>query len=156
MHDRFTKLWLEGRGVGAILEVVGSLAGGHAGLYSGDGYRIRGAGEASDSMPPRIHVSSPLGQAGAREVRINVGRPARALDVVPVRAGSEVLGMLAVSVDEKTGDSAGRRRALEHGSTVLALELPKDRAAAEVERPLRGGPVEDVLAPAVEPDDAET
>ena len=155
IHERFTKLSLEGAGIGPILEVVGSLAGGHAGLYSGDGYRIRGAGEAADSMPPRIHVPNPLGQAGAREVRINVGRPARALDVVPVRAGSEVLGMLAVTVDEKTVDSAGRRRALEHGSTVLALELSKDRAAAEVERRLRGDLVEEVLAGALEADEAE-
>jgi sugar diacid utilization regulator/putative methionine-R-sulfoxide reductase with GAF domain len=155
IHERFTKLSLEGAGIGPILEVVGSLAGGHAGLYSGDGYRIRGAGEAADRMPPRIHVPNPLGQAGAREVRINVGRPARALDVVPVRAGSEVLGMLAVTVDEKTVDSAGRRRALEHGSTVLALELSKDRAAAEVERRLRGDLVEEVLAGALEADEAE-
>src|SRR5260370_5397486 len=59
-------------------------------------------------MPPRIHVPNPLGQAGAREVRIHAGRPARALDVVPVRAGPDVLGLLAVSVDEKTVDSAGR------------------------------------------------
>src|SRR5260370_22254075 len=146
IHERFTKLSLEGAGIGPILEVVGSLAGGHAGLYSGDGYRIRGAGEASDSMPPRIHVPSPLGQAGAREARINVGRPARALDVVPVRAGSEGLGMLAVSVDEKTVDSAGRRRALEHGSTGLALELSKDPPAAEGERRLRRDLVEGVLA----------
>jgi sugar diacid utilization regulator len=155
IHERFTKLSLEGAGIGPILEVVGSLAGGHAGLYSGDGYRIRGAGQAADSMPPRIHVPNPLGQAGAREVRINVGRPARALDVVPVRAGSETLGMLAVTVDEKTVDSAGRRRALEHGSTVLALELSKDRAAAEVERRLRGDLVEEVLAGALEADEAE-
>ena len=155
IHERFTKLSLEGAGIGPILEVVTSLAGGRAGLYSGDGYRIRGAGEASDGMPPRIHVPNPLGQAGAREVRIHVGRPARALDVVPVRAGSEVLGMLAVSVDEKTVDSAGRRRALEHGSTVLALELSKERAAAEVERRLRGDLVEEVLAGALEADEAE-
>src|ERR1700682_1953920 len=97
-------------------------------------------------MPPRINLPAPLGQAGAREVRINSGRPARALDVVPVRAGSVMLGMLAVSVDEKTADSGGRRLALEHGSTVLALELSKERAAAEVERRLRGDLVEEVLA----------
>jgi sugar diacid utilization regulator len=63
--------------------------------------------------------------------------------------------MLAVSVDEKTVDSAGRRRALEHGSTVLALELSKERAAAEVERRLRGDLVEEVLAGGLEPDEAE-
>jgi sugar diacid utilization regulator/putative methionine-R-sulfoxide reductase with GAF domain len=155
IHERFTKLSLEGAGISSILEVVGSLAGGHAALYSPEGYRVRGAGEASDGMPPRIHLSTPLGQAGAREVRINAGRPARALDVVPVRAGSDVLGMLAVGVDEKTVDSAGRRRALEHGSTVLALELSKERAAAEVERRLRGDLVEEVLAGGLEVDEAE-
>ena len=155
IHERFTKLSLEGAGIRSILEVVGSLAGGHAALYSPDGYRVRGAGESSDGMPPRIHVPSPLGQAGAREVRINAGRPPRALDVVPVRAGSDVLGMLAVGVDEKTVDSEGRRRALEHGSTVLALELSKERAAAEVERRLRGDLVEEVLAGGLEADEAE-
>ena len=155
IHERFTKLSLEGAGITPILEVVSSLAGGRAGLYSGDGYRIRGAGEASDGMPPRIHVPSPLGQAGSREVRIHAGRPARALDVVPVRAGPDVLGLLAVSVDEKTVDSAGRRRALEHGSTVLALELEKERATAEVERRLRGDLVEEVLAGALDADEAE-
>jgi sugar diacid utilization regulator/putative methionine-R-sulfoxide reductase with GAF domain len=147
IHERFTKLSLEGAGISSILEVVSSLAGGRAVLYSADGYRIRGAGESSDGMPPRIHLPAPLGQAGAREVR--------ALDVVPVRAGSDVLGMLAVGVDEKTVDSAGRRRALEHGSTVLALELSKERAAAEVERRLRGDLVEEVLAGALDADEAE-
>jgi sugar diacid utilization regulator/putative methionine-R-sulfoxide reductase with GAF domain len=155
IHERFTKLSLEGAGISSILAVAGSLAGGHAALYSTDGYRIRGAGESSDGMPPRIHFPSPLGHAGAREVRIHAGRPARPLDVVPVRAGPDVLGMLAVSVDEKTVDSAGRRRALEHGSTVLALELSKERATAEVERRLRGDLVEEVLAGALEADEAE-
>jgi hypothetical protein len=106
-------------------------------------------------MPPRIHVPSPLAQAGSREVRISGGRPARPLDLVPVRAGPDVLGLLAVSVDEKTVDTHGRRRALEHGSTVLALELAKERAAAEVERRLRGDLVEEVLAGGLEGDEAE-
>jgi sugar diacid utilization regulator/putative methionine-R-sulfoxide reductase with GAF domain len=155
IHERFTKLSLEGAGIPSILEVVGALAGGKAALYSPDGYRIRGVGEASDGMPPRIHVPNPLAQAGAREVRINVGRPGRALDVVPVRAGLDVLGLLAVGVDETTVDSHGRRRSLEHGSTVLALELSKERAAAEVERRLRGDLVEEVLAGGLEGDEAE-
>jgi sugar diacid utilization regulator/putative methionine-R-sulfoxide reductase with GAF domain len=155
IHERFTKLSLEGAGLQSILEVVGSLAGGRAALYSADGYRVRGVGEASDGMPARIHVPSPLAQAGAREVRINAGRPARALDLVPIRAGPDLLGLLAVGVDEKTVDSHGRRRALEHGSTVLALELAKERAAAEVERRLRGDLVEEVLAGGLEGDEAE-
>ena len=155
IHERFTKLSLEGAGIASIIEVVGALAGGRGALYSQDGYRVRGVGEASDGMPPRIHVPQPLAQAGAREVRINAGRPARPLDVVPVRAGSDLLGFLAVAVDEQTVDSHGRRRALEHGSTVLALEMSKERAAAEVERRLRGDLVEEVLAGGMEGDEAE-
>jgi sugar diacid utilization regulator/putative methionine-R-sulfoxide reductase with GAF domain len=155
IHERFTKLSLEGAGISSILEAVGALAGGRAALYSPDGYRVRGVGVASDGMPPRIHVPVPLAQAGAREVRINAGRPARSLDVVPVRAGADLLGMLAVAVDEQTVDSHGRRRALEHGSTVLALELSKERSAAEVERRLRGDLVEEVLAGGLEGDEAE-
>jgi sugar diacid utilization regulator/putative methionine-R-sulfoxide reductase with GAF domain len=155
IHERFTKLSLEGAGISSILEVVGALAGGRAALYSPDGYRVRGVGASSDGMPPRIHVPLPLAQAGAREVRINAGRPARPLDVVPVRAGADLLAMLAVAVDEQTIDSHGRRRALEHGSTVLALELSKERAAAEVERRLRGDLVEEVLAGGLEGDEAE-
>src|SRR5207302_265893 len=91
----------------------------------------------------------------AREVRISAGRPPKPLDVVPVRAGAEMLGLLAVGVDEGTVDSEGRLRALEHGSTVLALELAKERAAAEVERRLRGDLVEEVLAGGLETDEAE-
>src|SRR5258708_5577945 len=118
IHERFTKLSLEGAGIASILEVVGSLAGGRTALYAADGYRVRGVGVSSDGMPPRIHVPQPLAQPGAREVRINAGRPARALDVVPVRAGADLLGLLAGAVDEETVDSHGTRRGLEAGATV--------------------------------------
>lgn len=155
IHERFTKLSLEGAGISSILEVLGSLAGGPAALYSADGYRVRGQGQPADGMPPRIHVPPAFGQSAAREVRINAGRPARPIDVVPVRAGSDVLGLLAVGAEEGAVDAEGRRRALEHGSTVLALELSKERAAAEVERRLRGDLVEEVLAGGLEPDEAE-
>jgi len=152
-HERFTKLSLDGAGIRSILEVIGSLAGGRAALYSPDGYRVRGAGESSDGMPVRIHVPPIAG--AAREVRINAGRPARTLDVVPVRAGADMLGLLVVELDGEGVDPEGRLRALEHGSTVLALELSKERAAAEVERRLRGDLIEEVLAGGLEADEAE-
>lgn len=154
IHERFTKLSLEGAGIQSILEVIGSLAGGRAALYSTDGYRVRGAGETSDGLPPRIHVPPAVGGL-AREVRISAGRPPRPFDVVPVRAGTDMLGLLAVGLDQDAIDAEGRLRALEHGSTVLALELAKERAAAEVERRLRGDLVEEVLAGGLEADEAE-
>ena len=156
IHERFTKLSLEGAGIRSILDAVGALAGGPAALYSPDGYRVRGVGETSDGMPARLHVPSAVSQAGAREVRINAGRPARAVDLVPVRAGADVLGLLAVGLDEQAaGQPKAALRALEHGSTVLALELAKERAAAEVERRLRGDLVEEMLAGGLEGDEAE-
>src|SRR5438128_3460036 len=154
IHERFTKLSLEGAGIRSILEAVGSLAGGPAALYSTDGYRVRGMGEAADGMPTRIHLPGAPSQA-AFEVRISAGRPARAIDVVPVRAGGELLGLLAVGLDADGGDAPGRLPALEHGSTVLALELSKVRAAAEVERRLRGDLVEEVLAGGLDAAEAE-
>jgi sugar diacid utilization regulator/GAF domain-containing protein len=153
IHERFTKLSLDGAGIASILEVIGSLAGGRAALYSADGYRVRGAGESSDGMPQRIHVPA-LGTA-TRELRVTAGRPARPLDVVPVRAGAETLALLVVGVGDDAVDAEGRLRALEHGSTVLAVELSKERAAAEVERRLRGDLVEEVLAGGLEADEAE-
>ncbi len=152
-HERFTKLSLDGAGIPSILDVIGSLAGGRAALYSPDGYRVRGLGESSDGMPARIQVP-PLAGA-ARDIRVTGGRPPRPLDVVPVRAGADVLGLLVVGADGEAIDAPGRLRALEHGSTVLALELSKERAAAEVERRLRGDLIEEVLAGGLEADEAE-
>src|SRR5438067_4652067 len=40
IHERFTRLSLEGAGLPAILETLGTLAGGAAALYSPDGFRI--------------------------------------------------------------------------------------------------------------------
>jgi sugar diacid utilization regulator/putative methionine-R-sulfoxide reductase with GAF domain len=165
IHERFTRLSLDGAGIPSILDAIGSLAGGRAALYSADGYRIRGvaagrargapSAESTDGMPPRIHLHSGHGSIG-REVRINAGRPPRPIDVVPVRAGTDMLGLLAVDLDHDAGHvEEGRVRALEHGSTILALELSKERAAAEVERRLRGDLVEEVLAGGLEIEEAE-
>ena len=155
IHERFTKLSLEGAGIGSILEAVGALAGGSAALYSPDGHRVRGARNASDGMPARLHVPSAAVSGGDREVRISHGRPPRPIDLVPVRAGADVLGLLAVGLEDQAADNQGRLRALEHGSTVLALELSKERSAAEVERRLRGDLVEEMLAGGLEGDEAE-
>ncbi len=152
IHERFTRLSLEGAGIRAILDAVGALAGGRAALYSPEGFRVRGAGDA-DGMPHRIAL--PPAFSSSREVRVAAGKPPRPLDLVPVRAGTDLLAVLAVGVPEAAVDYDGRRRALEHGSTVLALELSKERAAAEVERRLRGDLVEQLLTGGLEPDEAE-
>jgi GAF domain-containing protein/sugar diacid utilization regulator len=155
IHERFTRLSLDGAGIAAILDAVGSLAGGRAGLYSPDGFRVRGAGESGEGLSSRLQLPPAVSSPGTREVRVATGRPVRQLDLVPVRAGADLLGVLAVVVAEAPVDEEGRRRALEHGSTVLAVELSKERAAAEVERRLRGDLVEEVLAGGLDVEEAE-
>lgn len=155
IHERFTRLSLEGAGIQAILDAVGTLAGGSAALYSPAGFRIRGMGETADRLPSRIHLPPAVLSLGARGVPVRAGRPARQYDLVPVRAGADLLGVLAVGVGEERAEEDGRRRALEHGSTVLAVELSKERAAAEVERRLRGDLVEEVLAGGLDAEEAE-
>src|SRR5438094_5140983 len=76
IHERFTRLSLEGAGIPAILEAVGSLAGGRAGLYSADGFRVRGLSELGEGLPSRISVPSALVGPGVREMRVVAGRPA--------------------------------------------------------------------------------
>jgi DNA-binding PucR family transcriptional regulator/putative methionine-R-sulfoxide reductase with GAF domain len=154
IHERFTRLSLEGAGISAILDAVGGLAGGKAALYSAEGFRVRGAGHG-DGLPSRIHLPQAVLAVGSRPVRVSSGRPPRLLDLVPIRAGGDLLGVLAVAVPDQERDEDGRRRALEHGSTVLALELSKERAAAEVERRLRGDLVEEVLAGGLDAEEAE-
>ncbi|HVD00859.1 MAG TPA: helix-turn-helix domain-containing protein [Candidatus Dormibacteraeota bacterium] len=157
IHERFTQLSLDGAGIPAILAGVGALAGGRAALYSTDGFRVRGAAEDGDALPSRLNLPEELlREHGPPEVRLTAGRPPRELDVVPVRAGSDLLGFLVVAVPEAGGDDAdGRLRALQHGSTVLALEMAKERAAAEVERRLRGDLVEELLAGGLDAAEAE-
>jgi sugar diacid utilization regulator len=155
IHERFTRLSLDGAGIPTMLEAVGTLAGGQAALYSPAGFRIRGAGEPAEGFPGRLQLPPHVLTAGARDFHVPGGRRRRVVDVVPVRAGDEVLGVLVVAAPEQAVDDEGRRRALEHGSTVLALELSKERAAAEVERRLRGDLVEEVLAGGLEAEEAE-
>lgn len=155
IHERFTRLSLEAAGIPAILDAVGALAGGAAALYSPAGFRVYVGGERADGFPSRLTLTPAMLAAGARGFPMEVGRRRRAHDLVPVRAGDAVLGVLAVAQPETPIDEEERRRALEHGSTVLALELSKERAAAEVERRLRGDLVEEVLAGGLEEDEAE-
>jgi DNA-binding PucR family transcriptional regulator len=64
--------------------------------------------------------------------------------VAPVTIGREVVARLWVL--QPTGDlGALERRALEHGATVVALELLKQRIASEVEARLRGDLLADIL-----------
>ncbi len=148
VHERFTGLVLSGAGLGRILEAVASLAGAPVGLYDPLGFRLeQGAGTGLKLR--RITVPSPLASG---PVGVTHPRPHTELTLSPVRAGAELIAVLAVEGDLAAA-SPGRRRALEHGATVVALELLKERAAAEVERRLRGDLLEGLLSAGQDPSD---
>ena len=124
IHARFTQLSLGGAGLRAICRAIADHAGAPVGLY--DDADVRIAGSDDDALPEALGDADGDG-----------------LTVRPLRAGDEVLGSLAVAGPD--GGDPVRRRAVEHGATVLALELSRERAAAEAERHLRGDLVEELL-----------
>ncbi len=143
VHERFTGLVLSGAGLRNILDAISSLAAGTVGLYDPMGFRLEhGAGAGLNFR--KIPIPAALLEA-PEPVEQEVGRSHTVLTLTPVRAGSELIAVLALEAGSAAAP-AGRRRALEHGATVVALELLKERAAAEVERRLRGDLLERLLS----------
>lgn len=150
IHERFTTLALAGGGTGTILDAISSLAGSEIELFDPSGFRFERAQRQRPGLGiSRIELPAAI-RAGATTdpVLVLAGKPRRELALTPVRAGDDLLGVLAAEADAV--DTANRRRALEHGATVLALELAKERASAEVEKRLRGDLVEDLLGHGLE------
>ncbi len=142
IHRCFTELSLAGGGIGSICAEIARQAGAQVGLYDDEGTRITSTAEAVDTLPVALTPGGP-------DVDDDVDSDL----VLPVRAGSETLAWLVVA-DASAPDPV-RRRSLEHGVTVLALELSRERAAAEAERRLRGDLMEELMARRLSDEDAE-
>lgn len=138
MHRRFTDLSLNGAGLDAICEEIARHAGTSVALYDDSGERLSAHG---DGLPQALPAAG--GPTSDPSVR-----------VLPVRAGDEMLGRLGVLIGESDAGPV-QRRALEHGVTVLALELSRERAAAEAERRLRGDLVDELLTLQLDEADAQ-
>ncbi len=151
IHERFTQLVLTGAGLARIVEAVSALADGPVGVYDPLGYRLE-HGVDLGVGPRRIQLPPGLAAGAEGPIVTRQGRPAQELTLTPVRAGPELVAVLAM--EGELGPSPSRRRALEQGATVVALELLKERAAAEVERRLRGDLIDGLLAAGQEPDEA--
>jgi sugar diacid utilization regulator/putative methionine-R-sulfoxide reductase with GAF domain len=156
IHERFTALALSGAGLGAILEAIATLRGAPVELFDAAGFRLDRAAAAGSRGQglglSRLEIPTTVSASTSGEpVEITAGKPARTLTLTPIRAGDDLLGVLAA--DAAPVEHPNRKRALEHGATVLALELAKERAAAEVERRLRGDLVEELLGHGLEKDE---
>ncbi len=126
IHRRFTALSLEGAGLDAICAEIALRSSAAVALYDDVGARL--APRREDELPA---VLDPDDLAPAARV-------------LAVQAGAVALGSLVVHPHDHADPI--HERAIEHGVTVLALELSRERAAVETEHRLRGDLVEELLA----------
>lgn len=143
IHDRFTQVALEGGGYQGVVDALFELTGLPAAIEDRNGHVIASAGP-SDAPIRRASFNTKreaLLQGAAR-----AGRPMRAGDrlLSVVSPQPDVVGVLML-VDPN--NLAGRQEevALEHGVTVLAIELARLHGLAETELRLGRNLVADLL-----------
>jgi GAF domain-containing protein/sugar diacid utilization regulator len=128
IHRRFTELSLSGAGLQAICEAIAEQVGTAVALYDENGlFRVASADDVG--FPERL-----VDVAGS-DLRVSLH---------PVQAGPMKLAdLVVIHGEERDGVSA---RAIEHGVTVIALELAREQSGLEVEARLHGDVIEGLLA----------
>ena len=138
IHRRLSGLALSGAGLPTLVAAIARYAAAPAGVYDPEGEPLA------------------LSGGGLPEVLRGFVDPERrgdGLEVTPIRAARDALGWLAVGADDGRGGSA-RQLAVEHGLTVVALQLVQERAAAENESRQRGGLLQELLTATLSGHDA--
>jgi sugar diacid utilization regulator len=144
IHERLTQVAAAGEGPAGIARAVFELSGLAVAIEDRYGNLTAWAG------PDEPHPY-PKAAARVRDQLVNMtaeaARPLRHGDrlVALARPGGEVMGVIAlIDPTERAGES--EVAALEHGATVLAMELAHVRSQAESELRLRRDLVEELLA----------
>ena len=144
IHDRFTQVALNGGGHDGIVQALHELTGLPAGIEDRAGNLLSWAGP-EEAKPRRPATTSRRERLADRAVR--AGRPLRAdgrLFTV-ARPRADVVGvLLLVDPDETAGEP--ETVALEHGATVLAIELARLLSLAETELRLGVDLVADLIS----------
>lgn len=127
IHRRFTELSLAGAGLPAICEAIAEQVGAAVALYDENGL-CRVASAEDVGFPERLS---------------DVDGWEQAVSLHPVQAGPmKVADLVVVQAAVSDGVSA---RAIEHGVTVIALELAREQTGLEVEARLHGDVIEGLL-----------
>jgi sugar diacid utilization regulator len=166
IHEQLTAISLSDGGLDEIVQRVANLVRRPVVLYDA-GFRQLAAAdrrEHGDALhraclaaralspdlldAPEVHQSLTQLKTRWRPTRV-VWDAARGAEVpryvVPIRSGRSILAyLLVLEVHGQIGELD--RRAVEHGATVVALELVKQRAVLQLEHQLRGGFLDDLLA----------
>lgn len=143
IHDRLTRVALRGQGTEGIAQVVHELTGYPVVVEDGRGVVVAWAGgeqPRDDPDDPRQHEQF-LRRLEAAEAPLRRGD--RLMAIAHPRSG--VLGVLSL-VDPGGRAGPQERVALEHGATVLAVELSRLHSLAETELRLGRDLVEELLS----------
>jgi sugar diacid utilization regulator len=144
IHARLTEVAASGQGEAGIAQAVHELSGYPIAVEDPHGNLRAWAGP---DRPDSYVKDSPESRERLLRRAVREGHPIRdgARLVVVARAGDDILGMLVLL--DPTGEAGEREYvALEHGATVLAMELARLRSLGEAELRLRRDLVEELLA----------
>lgn len=157
IHRDLTRVVLDDEGLPAIAAALARLLASPVVVEDQDGHLLAAAscGDRTPNIPsPAVradpHLAEPLTElATARQVVEVPPQPDLGLSgsclIAPILISGELVGRLWV-LDLPAPPGPLERRALEHGATVVALELLKQRTAQEVEWRLRGNLLGDLLS----------
>lgn len=138
VHERLTRLVLDGKGVDDVVEAAAkSVSGGSVALLNRDGVVVSGA--APDDGPPE-HDLVAIGRQAREAGHTVVGDH---LCAVPMITESDYLGTMVLLGTPVVGDID--RRTLEAAALVASLVLVTRQRMAETEAQVRGELLEDLL-----------
>jgi DNA-binding PucR family transcriptional regulator len=144
IHERFTKIAVNGEGQEGIARAVHELTGYRVAVEDRYGNLRAWAGPNKPDPYPK---DPPAKREQMLRRALREGRPIRESGrlLAVAHPGADTIGVLAlIDPNSSTGDK--EQIALEHGATVLAMELARLRSLAETELRLRRDLVEELLA----------
>ena len=144
IHDRLTRVAVAGEGQEGIAQAVHELTGFAVAVEDRHGNLRAWAGP---NRPDPYVKESPDHREAVVSSAIEAGAPIRhdGRLLAVARPRDDIVGVLAlIDPDDLAGDEA--RLAIEHGATVLAMELARLGGIAEAELRLRRDLVEELLA----------
>jgi hypothetical protein len=144
IHDRLTRVAAAGQGLEGIARAVHELTGQSVAIEDRSGNLQVWAGPDRPDPYPK---DTPARRARLLRKALTAGRPVREQGrlLAVAHPREDILGVL-VLVDPKGIAREAEQVALEHGATVLALELARLRSLAETELRLGRDLLEELLA----------
>jgi sugar diacid utilization regulator len=144
IHDRLTRVATAGEGVEGIARAVHQLTGQPVAIEDRAGNLQAWAGPDRPDPYPR---STPAHRERTLRRALTSGHPVRDRDRLLALAlsGDDVFGVVAL-VDPRGSAGEAEQVALEHGATVLAMELVRLRGLAEAELRLGRDLLDELLA----------